>query len=115
MSETASSAGSWRRAALARLDQLTKPQGSLGRLETLVAEICEIQETLQPELDTACLLLFALWAAKFSSDRNWRQYEVIFAEPVTGLTEGGSVQYNGIGVGTVDKLRGKPSHGEECQ
>jgi len=59
VSETASSAGSWRRAALARLDQLTKPQGSLGRLETLVAEICEIQETLQPELDPACLLLFA--------------------------------------------------------
>ena len=51
------------------------------------------------------LLLFALWAAKFSSDRNWRQYQVIFNEPVTGLTEGGSVQYNGISVGTVDKLR----------
>ncbi|QIL21499.1 MlaD family protein [Thermomonas sp. HDW16] len=55
-------------------------------------------------LTAVCLLLFALWAAKFSSDRNWRQYEVIFNEPVTGLTEGGSVQYNGIGVGTVDKL-----------
>ena len=55
-------------------------------------------------LTAVCLLLFALWAAKFSSDRNWRQYEVIFSEPVTGLTEGGSVQYNGIGVGTVDKL-----------
>ena len=31
-----------------------------------------------------CLLLFTLWAAKFSSDRNWRQYEVIFAEPEAG-------------------------------
>jgi len=50
---------SWRRAADARLDQLTKPQGSLGRLETLAADLCEIQETLQPELDPACLLLFA--------------------------------------------------------
>ena len=50
------------------------------------------------------LLMFALWAAKFSSDRNWRQYEVVFTEPVTGLTEGGGVQYNGISVGTVDKL-----------
>ena len=56
-------------------------------------------------LATACLLLFALWAAKFSSDRNWREYQVIFNEPVTGLTEGGGVQYNGIAVGTVDKLR----------
>jgi phospholipid/cholesterol/gamma-HCH transport system substrate-binding protein len=56
-------------------------------------------------LTAACLLLFALWAAKFSSDRNWRQFQVIFSEPVTGLTEGGSVQYNGISVGTVEKLR----------
>ena len=55
-------------------------------------------------LASVLLLLFALWAAKFSSDRNWRQYEVIFTEPVTGLTEGGGVQYNGISVGTVDNL-----------
>ena len=60
-------------------------------------------------LTAVCLLLFALWAAKFSSDRNWNQYEVIFSEPVTGLTEGGSVQYNGIGVGTVDKLSLDPN------
>ena len=50
------------------------------------------------------LLLFALWAAKFSADRDWRDYRVVFSEPVTGLTEGGGVQYNGIAVGTVDKL-----------
>ena len=56
-------------------------------------------------LATVSLLLFALWAAKFSSDRNWREFEVHFTEPVTGLTEGGGVQYNGIAVGTVDRLR----------
>ena len=55
-------------------------------------------------LASVFLLLFALWAAKFSSDRNWREYQVVFSEAVTGLTEGGSVQYNGISVGTVDKL-----------
>ena len=55
-------------------------------------------------LTTVFLLLFALWAVKFSSDRSWRQYEVVFTEPVTGLTEGGGVQYNGISVGTVDNL-----------
>ena len=49
-------------------------------------------------------LLFALWAAKYSSDRSWQEYKVVFNEPVTGLTEGGSVQYNGIAVGTVDSL-----------
>ena len=59
MTDATLSPGSWRRAAYARLDQLTKPQGSLGRLEALAAEICEIQQTLQPVLDPACLLLFA--------------------------------------------------------
>ena len=53
---------------------------------------------------TLFLLLFALWAAKYSSDRSWHEYDVVFHEPVTGLTEGSSVQYNGIGIGTVDHL-----------
>ena len=52
----------------------------------------------------AFLLLFGLWAAKFSSERDWREYRVIFTEPVTGLTEGSSVQYNGIAIGTVETL-----------
>lgn len=52
----------------------------------------------------AATLLFGLWAAKYSTDRNWQAYHVVFNEPVTGLTEGGSVQYNGIAVGTVDSL-----------
>jgi phospholipid/cholesterol/gamma-HCH transport system substrate-binding protein len=56
----------------------------------------------------AFLLLFGLWAAKYSSDKDWRYYDVIFNESVTGLTEGGSVQYNGIGVGTVSDLRLAP-------
>ena len=50
------------------------------------------------------MLLFGLWAAKYYSDRNWQAYHVVFDEPVTGLTEGGTVQYNGIAVGTVDSL-----------
>jgi len=53
-------------------------------------------------------LLFSLWAAKYSSDRSWQEYKVIFNEPVTGLTEGGSVQYNGIAVGTVQQLSLSP-------
>ena len=51
------------------------------------------------------LLGFGLWAAKYSSDRSWREYDVIFREPVTGLTEGSSVQYNGIGIGTISSLK----------
>ena len=54
------------------------------------------------------MMFFGLWAAKYSSDKDWQFYDVIFDEAVTGLTEGGSVQYNGIGVGTVSDLRLAP-------
>lgn len=57
---------------------------------------------------SAFLLLFGLWAAKYSTDRDWQRYDVVFDEAVTGLTEGGSVQYNGISVGTVEELRLAP-------
>ena len=50
-------------------------------------------------------LLFALWAAKTVADRSWDEYEIVFTEAVTGLTRGGIVQYNGIGVGEVRELR----------
>ena len=53
-------------------------------------------------------LLFALWAAKVASDRSWQTYAVVFNEPVTGLSEGSSVQYNGIAVGTVQGLQLSP-------
>jgi phospholipid/cholesterol/gamma-HCH transport system substrate-binding protein len=57
---------------------------------------------------SVALLLFALWAAKNSSEKEWQAYAVIFDEPVTGLSEGSSVQYNGISVGTVETLRLAP-------
>lgn len=53
-------------------------------------------------------LLFALWAAKYASDKSFQEYDVIFNEAVTGLTEGGSVQYNGISVGTIEELSLNP-------
>jgi len=58
-------------------------------------------------------LLFALWAAKFASDRSWQEYAVVFSEPVTGLSEGSSVQYNGIAVGTVQSLNLSPDDPRE--
>lgn len=54
-------------------------------------------------------LLFALWAAKYASDKTWQEYQVVFNEPVTGLTEGGSVQYNGISIGTIEQLSLAPN------
>ncbi len=50
------------------------------------------------------LLLFGLWAAKYSSDRTWQNYKVVFREAVTGLSVGSPVQYNGIAVGSVTRL-----------
>lgn len=50
------------------------------------------------------MVVFALWAAKFTSDSSWREYDVVFKEAVSGLSTGSSVQYNGIGVGTVRNL-----------
>jgi len=52
----------------------------------------------------AFLLLFALWAARWSSQQAWDLYDVVFQEAVTGLSEGASVQYNGIVVGSVEDL-----------
>lgn len=50
------------------------------------------------------LLLFGLWAAKYSSERTWQEYEVVFNEAVTGLSVGSPVQYNGISVGSITDL-----------
>jgi phospholipid/cholesterol/gamma-HCH transport system substrate-binding protein len=50
-------------------------------------------------------LLFALWLAKSSSDKQFAYYEIIFNESVTGLSQGSAVQYNGIKVGDVTQLK----------
>lgn len=42
-----------------KIDNLTKPKGSLGRLEELAARICLIQQTLTPELRQPHNVLFA--------------------------------------------------------
>ena len=55
------------------------------------------------------LLAFGLWAAKYSSDRTWQEYRVVFREAVTGLSVGSPVQYNGIAVGSITKLSLAPN------
>lgn len=54
-------------------------------------------------------LLFGLWLAKTSTDRAFHDYEVVFNEAVTGLSQGAAVQYNGIKVGDVTRLKLDPS------
>lgn len=49
-------------------------------------------------------LLFVLWLAKSSLDREFDEYDIVFTEAVTGLSVAGAVQYNGIQIGAVKKL-----------
>ncbi|MEQ9143844.1 MAG: MlaD family protein [Parvibaculaceae bacterium] len=53
----------------------------------------------------AALFLFALWIGRVQLDRTYAYYEIIFSGSVSGLTESGVVQYNGIPVGRVVDLR----------
>jgi len=50
------------------------------------------------------LVLFGLWSAQFEDDDEWKSYRVIFEQAVSGLSEGSSVQYNGISMGNVRDL-----------
>lgn len=49
----------WRDRATARLDRLTKPPGSLGRLEWIAARLCAIQETVSPRAAPSRIAVFA--------------------------------------------------------
>ena len=48
-----------RESVIARIDNLTKPKGSLGMLEDLALQICLVQKTLQPALHEPHNVLFA--------------------------------------------------------
>jgi phospholipid/cholesterol/gamma-HCH transport system substrate-binding protein len=60
-------------------------------------------------LMVAAALGFALWLSKASSDQELRDYDVIFNEAVSGLSQGSVVQYSGIKVGDVISLRLDPN------
>ncbi|WP_085706592.1 MlaD family protein [Pseudomonas sp. B35(2017)] len=53
-------------------------------------------------------LLFGLFLAKSSVDTEFKDYEVVFNEAVSGLSKGSAVQYSGIKVGDVVSLRLDP-------
>lgn len=49
-------------------------------------------------------LVFGLWLSRSSHTQAYRNYEIVFKESVTGLSEGAAVRYSGIKVGSVTKL-----------
>ncbi len=51
------------------------------------------------------IMLFAMWITTGDLRRGYNQFDVVFDDPVRGLTEGGEVRFNGIKVGEVESLR----------
>ncbi|HYD88730.1 MAG TPA: MlaD family protein [Vitreimonas sp.] len=56
------------------------------------------------------IMLFAMWITGGQFNRGYNVYDVVFDDPVRGLTEGGEVRFNGIKVGEVDTLRIDPDN-----
>ncbi|MFT3729591.1 MAG: MlaD family protein [Terricaulis sp.] len=56
------------------------------------------------------LMLFAMWMANSEFSRGFNDYDVVFSDPVRGLSEGGEVRFNGIKVGEVKSLRIDPDN-----
>lgn len=56
------------------------------------------------------LVLGGLWSAQWASDEAWQELEVHFLQPVSGLSVGSGVQYNGITMGSVRDLQLSPDH-----
>jgi len=61
-------------------------------------------------IGAALILLFAMWMSTGDLRRGFNEYDVIFDDPVRGLTEGGEVRFNGIKVGEVMALRIDPDN-----
>jgi phospholipid/cholesterol/gamma-HCH transport system substrate-binding protein len=58
----------------------------------------------------ALMLMFAMWMANSEFSRGYNEYDIVFADPVRGLAEGGEVRFNGIKVGEVRSLRIDPDN-----
>lgn len=52
----------------------------------------------------ALLVIIALWSGRFAGEGTWRYVEIAFTQPVSGLSVGSDVQYNGIRMGSVREL-----------
>ncbi len=51
------------------------------------------------------MIVFIFWLANFALSAKYDAYQVVFHGPVSGLTRGGDVQFNGIKVGEVSDIQ----------
>lgn len=61
-------------------------------------------------IGAALIMWFAMWLANSEFRRGYNEYDIVFADPVRGLAEGGEVRFNGIKVGEVRELRIDPQN-----
>jgi len=57
----------------------------------------------------ALLLLFALWLGKLELGKEYQDYDIRFKESVAGLGKGGLVQFQGVQVGEVRRIKLDPN------
>ncbi len=50
------------------------------------------------------LVVFVVWLARISFSESYSIYDVVFMGPISGLSDGGEVHFNGIKVGEVTKI-----------
>jgi phospholipid/cholesterol/gamma-HCH transport system substrate-binding protein len=50
------------------------------------------------------LVVFVVWLARISFSDTYTTYQVVFMGPISGLSDGGEVHFNGIKVGEVTKI-----------
>ena len=50
------------------------------------------------------LVVFVVWLARISFSDTYSTYQVVFMGPISGLSDGGEVHFNGIKVGEVSKI-----------
>jgi len=55
------------------------------------------------------LVIFSLWLATFKVGEAYDTYDIVFKGPVSGLSEGGEVHFNGIKVGEVVNIALDPN------
>jgi len=61
----------------------------------------------------AALAVFTIWLARLQFNDDYDVYDIVFAGPVNGLSEGGEVHFNGIRVGEVTDLNLDPVKGNQ--